>query len=196
MENYIITFIAAGASFVAAYLGGFFGLKNSKREKFFEERKNIYYKLVSILPVVGNFKTQSDFDYGSRGNCNAEDQISNMNVKLECAEEELERIKKNNEKNSRASEAETEVRNLKFLINKQKEYLKNINQLNEKLKKFESEGNKNLLRLFASPEVLKGYNNFKVALNNEYNCSGISTTEDIVYHINNIIFFMRRDLKS
>lgn len=52
MENYIIELISVAGTFIAAYLGSLWALKNVKKEKYFEERKQIYYELASILPII------------------------------------------------------------------------------------------------------------------------------------------------
>ena len=38
MENYIIELISVAGTFIAAYLGSLWALKNVKKEKYFEER--------------------------------------------------------------------------------------------------------------------------------------------------------------
>ena len=48
MEDYIVALISAVASFIAAYLGACLALKNVKKEKYFEERKRLYYELAGI----------------------------------------------------------------------------------------------------------------------------------------------------
>ena len=61
MENYIIELISVAGTFIAAYLGSLWALKNVKKEKYFEERKQIYYELASILPIIDTCITQSDY---------------------------------------------------------------------------------------------------------------------------------------
>lgn len=55
MENYIIELISVAGTFIAAYLGSLWALKNVKKEKYFEERKQIYYELASILPMISSY---------------------------------------------------------------------------------------------------------------------------------------------
>ena len=38
MENYIIELISVAGTFIAAYLGSLWALKNVKKEKYFEEK--------------------------------------------------------------------------------------------------------------------------------------------------------------
>ena len=57
MENYIIELISVAGTFIAAYLGSLWALKNVKKEKYFEERKQIYYELASILPIIDTVGT-------------------------------------------------------------------------------------------------------------------------------------------
>ena len=55
---------------------------------------------------------------------------------------------------------------------------------------------KNLLRLFASARVWNSYVELSVALHNEYYCNLGVVKEDIVHHVNNLIFYMRNDLQG
>ena len=93
MEDYIVALISAVASFIAAYLGAFLALKNVKKEKYFEERKRLYYELAGILPITDEFIAQSDClqDYDCGGN--AEQKIEIMKMRLQDAEDRL-KIKK------------------------------------------------------------------------------------------------------
>ena len=52
MENYIIELISVAGTFIAAYLGSLWALKNVKKEKYFEEisisggkKRCVYYLL-------------------------------------------------------------------------------------------------------------------------------------------------------
>lgn len=184
------------ASFFAAYLGAFYGFKNIKKEKFFEERKKIYSELVSVLPIIDRFWTQSDYLDGNEGSGNAESRIPYMQVQLKIAEEELEKRKKNKESFDRQYEVENEISNWKYKIKKHEEYLNEMKELHNKFDIFDNSGNRNLLRIFASVEVWNSYMGLFVALNNEYHCNNGVKTEDIVYHINNIINYIRRDLQA
>ena len=65
-----------------------------------------------------------------------------------------------------------------------------------KLEEFDKSGKKNLLRLFASARVWNSYVELSVALHNEYYCNLGVVKEDIVHHVNNLIFYMRNDLQG
>ena len=196
MENYIITLISAVASFIAAYFGAFWALKNVKKEKYFEERKRLYYELAGILPIIDAFITQSD--YLRNGECggNAEDKIVIMEMRLQDAEDRLKIMQESQYTSKQMYEVETEINNWKYRIERHKEYLQEMKELHKKLEEFDKSGKKNLLRLFASTEVWNSYVGFSVALHNEYYCNIGVVKEDIVYHINNLIFYMRSDLQG
>ena len=66
----------------------------------------------------------------------------------------------------------------------------------DKIDKFELAGNRNLLRIFASTNVWNSYVRFNVALGNEYLCNIGVKKEDITYHINDLIAYMRMDLSG
>lgn len=89
---------------------------------------------------------------------------------------------------------DTEISNLKYKINKHEEYLAQMKELKGKIEEFELNGNRNLLRIFASTNVWNSYVRFNVALYNEYMCNIGVKKEDITYHINDLIIYMRMDL--
>ena len=64
------------------------------------------------------------------------------------------------------------------------------------LEEFDKSGKKNLLRLFASARVWNSYVELSFALHNEYYCNLGVVKEDIVHHVNNLIFYMRNDLQG
>lgn len=87
MENYIIELISVAGTFIAAYLGSLWALKNVKKEKYFEERKQIYYELASILPIIDTCITQSDYLQDCQLGGTAENKIVIMEMKLHDAED-------------------------------------------------------------------------------------------------------------
>ena len=89
MENYIIELISVAGTFIAAYLGSLWALKNVKKEKYFEERKQIYYELASILPIIDTCITQSDYLQDCQLGGTAENKIVIMEMKLHDAEDRL-----------------------------------------------------------------------------------------------------------
>lgn len=196
MEDYIVALISAVASFIAAYLGACLALKNVKKEKYFEERKRLYYELAGILPITDEFIAQSDYlqDYDCGGN--AKQKIEIMKMRLQDAEERLKIKKVGKYTSKEIYEIETEISNWKYIIKKHKEYLQEMEELHKKLEAFDKSGKKNLLRLFASAEVWSSYVHFEVALHNEYYCNIGVKKDDIVYHINNLILGMRNDLQG
>lgn len=172
MTEYIIAIITAITSFIGAYVASSLAMKNIKQEQYFAEKKRIYYELATILPVVEKFLAQSDYMDGTEGNCGAEDKISIMKIQLEDAESRKQKL------TGQASAAkeyiydiDTEIRNLKYKIDKHEEYLTQMRELKDKIYKFELKGNRNLLRIFASTNVWNSYVRFNVALDNEYLCN-------------------------
>ena len=93
-------------------------------------------------------------------------------------------------------DVDTEINNLKYKIKRHEEYLTQMRQLKDKIDKFELAGNRNLLRIFASTNVWNSYVRFNVALDNEYLCNIGVKKEDIIYHINDLIAYMRMDLSD
>lgn len=71
-----------------------------------------------------------------------------------------------------------------------------MKELKDKIDKFELNGNRNLLRIFASTNVWNSYVRFNVALHNEYMCNIGVKKDDITYHINDLIAYMRIDLSG
>lgn len=193
MTEYIIPVIT---SFLGTTLASSLAIKKFKREKYFEEKKRLYYELATILPIVDDFEAQSDYLDGSEGNCGAERKTDIMAIQLKDAEERLETFKNQNTSSDKIYEVEAEVDNLKYKIKKHKQYLGSMKNLHTKIEEFEKKGNKNLLRVFASTNVWNSYVGFNVALHNEYYCNIGVKKEDITYHINKLITYMRNDLAS
>ena len=183
MENYIIELISVAGTFIAAYLGSLWALKNVKKEKYFEERKQIYYELASILPIIDTCITQSDYLQDCQLGGTAENKIVIMEMKLHDAEDRLKIM-------------QIEISNWEYRIKRHKEYLQEMGELHKKLEEFDKSGKKNLLRLFASARVWNSYVELSVALHNEYYCNLGVVKEDIVHHVNNLIFYMRNDLQG
>ena len=196
MENYIIELISVAGTFIAAYLGSLWALKNVKKEKYFEERKQIYYELASILPIIDTCITQSDYLQDCQLGGTAENKIVIMEMKLHDAEDRLKIMQESQHTYNEMHEVEIEISNWEYRIKRHKEYLQEMGELHKKLEEFDKSGKKNLLRLFASAEVWSSYVHFEVALHNEYYCNIGVKKDDIVYHINNLILGMRNDLQG
>ena len=197
MTELIIAIISAITSFGGAFLAASLGMKNKKQEEYFAEKKRVYYELATILPDVERFIAQSDYMDGSEGACGAEGKISVMKVQLEDAVKRKQKLAKQSGVTSETKyDIETEINNLKYKIGKHEEYLAQMKQLRDKIDEFELNGNKNLLRIFASINVWNSYVRFCVALDNEYICDIGVKKEDIIYHINALIAYMRMDLSG
>lgn len=197
MTEYIIAIITAITSFIGAYVASSYAMKNIKQEQYFAEKKRVYYELATILPDIQEFMAQSDYMDGTEGNCGAEGKISIMKIQLEDAESRKQKLlEQNGVMREHIYDVEAEISNLKYKINKHKKYLAQMNELKNKIEEFELNGNKNLLRIFASKNVWSSYVRFKVALQNENNCNIGVKKEDITYHINDLIVYMRMDLSG
>ena len=196
MENYIIELISVAGTFIAAYLGSLWALKNVKKEKYFEERKQIYYELASILPIIDTCITQSDYLQDCQLGGTAEHKIVIMEMKLHDAEDRLKIMQESQHTYNEMHEVEIEISNWEYRIKRHKEYLQEMGELHKKLEEFDKSGKKNLLRLFASARVWNSYVELSVALHNEYYCNLGVVKEDIVHHVNNLIFYMRNDLQG
>ena len=196
MENYIIELISVAGTFIAAYLGSLWALKNVKKEKYFEERKQIYYELASILPIIDTCITQSDYLQDCQLGGTAENKIVIMEMKLHDAEDRLKIMQESQHTYNEMHEVEIEISNWEYRIKRHKEYLQEMGELHKKLEEFDKSGKKNLLRLFASARVWSSYVELSVALHNEYYCNLGVVKEDIVHHVNNLIFYMRNDLQG
>lgn len=195
MVEIIVACVSVAGTLFAAYFGACWALKNAKKEKYFEERKEIYCKLVEILPVIEYFMAQSDYMEGCLIGGNPENKIASMKIKLEDAEKRLALLEKHEYTSEQRYEIETEISNWNYRIEKHELYLQEMKSVRGKLEDFEKSGKINVLRLFASQEVLNSYTRFRVALDNEYMCNIGVTKEDVVYHIKNTISYMREDLK-
>lgn len=196
MVEIIVACVSVVGTLFAAYFGACWALKNAKREKYFEERKKIYYELAGILPVTDYFMAQSDYMKECLVGGNPENKINIMEIKLKDAEKRLELLGKREYTSEQRYEIETEISNWNYRIEKHELYLQEMKLLRGKLEDFEKSGKINILRLFASQEVWNSYIRFRVALDNEYNCNIGVTKEDVVYHINKAILYMREDLES
>lgn len=191
----IVACVSVVGAWFATYLGARWALKNLKKEKYFEERKKIYFDLAEVLPVVNYYMAQSDYMYDCMITGKAEDKLSTMKNNLKAEENRLELLKKQGGTSEQIYEVETEINNYKYRIEKHELYLKEMKELRKKIEDFEKSGKKNLLRLFASPEVWTSYIEFRCAFDNEYNCNIGVTKEHVEMHINKIISCMREDLK-
>ncbi len=197
MTEYIIAIITAITSFIGAYVASSLAMKNIKQEQYFAEKKRIYYELATILPDVEKFLAQSDYMDGTEGNCGAENKISIMKIQLEDAESRKQKLLGQTDVTKESMyDVDTEINNLKYKIKRHEEYLTQMRQLKDKIDKFELAGNRNLLRIFASTNVWNSYVRFNVALDNEYLCNIGVKKEDITYHINDLIAYMRMDLSG
>lgn len=196
MTEYIIAVITAITSFFGAAIASWLSIKKFKREKYFEEKKRLYYELATILPIANEFVAQSDYLDGTEGCGEAECKIDVMALQLKIAKERLDELKKKNVSSDEMYEVEVEINNLKYKMKKHEQYLKQMNSLHTKIEEFEKAGNRNLLRIFASQKVWNSYVRFNVALHNEYYSDIGVTKEDIIYHINRLIAYMRKDLAS
>lgn len=184
------------SSFFAAFFASSLALKNTKKEKYYEERKNLYCNLINILPTIDDFETQSDFLYmTNESGINAENTLILLKSTLNAERKSLEgnkEIYKNNKK----YEIECRIHNLECKISRQKEYIAKRKELLSKIKKFEDEGNYTLLRIFASENVFKNYLAFNVNLHNEFYCNNGTTKEHILNNLINLITFIRKDLSG
>ncbi len=192
--QYVTIVISTFTTFVAAYIAAMLAYKNSKKIKYYEEKKKIYYELVSILPIVGEMVCQSDYLDGSEGHGNASIKARIMEIQLEDAKERLEECEKKNQNYVDIQKIRIEISNLEYKIEKHQKYLSDFSELQNKILNFEKNGNKNFLRIFACVAVWNCYIRFNVALNNEYNTDIGVTTKDIEYHIDNLINEIRKDL--
>lgn len=169
MTEYIIAFFTAFTSIAGAYLASTLAMRNTKQEQFFTEKKNIYYELTTILPDVDKFLAQSDYMDGTEGSGRAEDKISIMEIQLEdIVNRKQELIGQAGVTKECMYNLDTKINNLKYKINIHKEYLVQMKELKDKIVKFELNGNRNLLRIFASTNVWNSYVRLNVALDNEY----------------------------
>lgn len=197
MTEYIIAFFTAFTSIAGAYLASTLAMRNTKQEQFFTEKKNIYYELTTILPDVDKFLAQSDYMDGTEGSGRAEDKISIMEIQLEdIVNRKQELIGQAGVTKECMYNLDTKINNLKYKINIHKEYLVQMKELKDKIVKFELNGNRNLLRIFASTNVWNSYVRLNVALDNEYLCNIGVKKADITYHINDLITYMRMDLSG
>lgn len=192
MTGYIIAIITSMTSFIGAFIASALAIKNTKKEHYFVEKKKLYYELVMILPDIEEFIAQSDYMTGDEGNCSAEEKVNIMKIRLEDAEDR----KKNIFTREQIQEVEQEIRMLKYKIDRNNEYIKQNEQLRCKIDEFEKNGNKNLLRIFASAKVWRSYVRFKVALHNEYYCCNGVKKEDIIVNIMDLLKYMSKDLSG
>ena len=196
MVEIIVACVSVAGTLFAAYVGACWAFKNSKKDKYFEERKKIYCELVEMLPVIEYFIAQSDYMEECLIGGNPENKIDSMKIKLKDAEERLALLEKQEYTSEQRCEIETEISNWNYRIEKHELYLQEMKSVRGKLEDFEKSGKINVLRLFASQEVLNSYTRFRVALDNEYKCNIGVTKEDVVYHIKNTISYMKEDLKN
>ncbi len=196
MVEIIVACVSVAGTLFAAYFGACWALKNVKKEKYFEERKKIYYELAEILPVIDYLMAQSDYMQDCLIGGKPENKIDIMEIKLKDAEKRLELLKKNEYTSKQRNEIEIEISNWNYRIEKHELYLQEMKSVRGKLEDFEKSGKINILRLFASQEVWNSYIGFRVALDNEYNCNIGVIKEDVVCHIRNTISYMRKDLKN
>lgn len=192
MTGYIIAIITSMTSFIGAFIASALAIKNTKKEHYFVEKKKLYYELAMILPDIEEFIAQSDYMTGDEGNCSAEEKVNIMKIRLEDAEDR----KKNVFTREQKQEVEQEIRMLKYKIDRNNEYIKQNEQLRCKIDEFEKNGNKNLLRIFASAKVWRSYVRFKVALHNEYYCCNGVKKEDIIVNIMDLFKYMSKDLSG
>ena len=192
MTGYIIAIITSMTSFIGAFIASALAIKNTKKEHYFVEKKKLYYELAMILPDIEEFIAQSDYMTGDEGNCSAEEKVNIMKIRLEDAEDR----KKNVFTREQKQEVEQEIRMLKYKIDRNNEYIKQNEQLRCKIDEFEKNGNKNLLRIFASAKVWRSYVRFKVALHNEYYCCNGVKKEDIIVNIVDLLKYMSKDLSG
>ena len=192
MTGYIIAIITSITSFIGAFIASALAIKNTKKEHYFVEKKKLYYELAMILPDIEEFIAQSDYMTGDEGNCSAEEKVNIMKIRLEDAEDR----KKNIFTREQIQEVEQEIRMLKYKIDRSNEYIKQNEQVRCKIDEFEKNGNKNLLRIFASAKVWRSYVRFKVALHNEYYCCNGAKKEDIMVNIMDLLKYMRKDLSG
>lgn len=192
MTGYIIAIITSMTSFIGAFIASALAIKNKKKEHYFVEKKKLYYELAMILPDIEEFIAQSDYMTGDEGNCSAEEKVNIMKIRLEDAEDR----KKNVFTREQKQEVEQEIRMLKYKIDRNNEYIKQNEQLRCKIDEFEKNGNKNLLRIFASAKVWRSYVRFKVALHNEYYCCNGVKKEDIIVNIMDLLKYMSKDLSG
>lgn len=192
MTGYIIAIITSMTSFIGAFIASALAIKNTKKEHYFVEKKKLYYELAMILPDIEEFIAQSDYMTGDEGNCSAEEKVNIMKIRLEDAEDR----KKNVFTREQKQDVEQEIRMLKYKIDRNNEYIKQNEQLRCKIDEFEKNGNKNLLRIFASAKVWRSYVRFKVALHNEYYCCNGVKKEDIIVNIMDLLKYMSKDLSG
>ncbi len=192
MTGYIIAIITSMTSFIGAFIASALAIKNTKKEHYFVEKKKLYYELAMILPDIEEFIAQSDYMTGDEGNCSAEEKVNIMKIRLEDAEDR----KKNVFTREQKQEVEQEIRMLKYKIDRNNEYIKQNEQLRCKIDEFEKNGNKNLLRIFASAKVWRSYVRFKVALHNEYYCCNGVKKEDIIVNIMDLLKYISKDLSG
>lgn len=193
--EYLTIFISILTTFVATYIAASLAYKNSKKVRYYDEKKKIYYDLAEILPIVDEFKCQSDYLDGSEGNGKAANKMKIMKMQLDEVKHCFIKLEKEGKERAKIEEVRVEISNLEYKIEKHEKYLKEFKDLFNRIERFEQRGKKNLLRIFASRKVWNSYISFTVALSNEYNTSIGVKAEDIKYHINKLIGYMREDLR-
>ena len=193
--QYITIIISTFTTFVAAYIAAMLAYKNNKRIKYYDEKKKIYYDLVSILPIVDDMVCQSDYLDGNEGCGDASIKIKIMEIQLEDAEKRLVECDEKQYNYVDREKIKIEISNLEYKMEKHKKYLLEFSELQNKILNFEKNGNKNLMRIFSSVAVWNSYISFNVALSNEHNTDIGVTAEVIKYQINNLINEIRKDLR-
>ena len=181
MENYIIELISVAGTFIVAYLGFLWALKNVKKEKYFEERKQIYYELASILPIIDTCITQSDYLQDCQLGGTAENKIVIMEMKLHDAEDRLKIMQESQHTYNEMHEVEIEISNWEYRIKRHKEYLQEMGELHKKLEEFDKSEWVKVLRDNLRVELNGFLNMYKRAIEIINDTSGLEPYLDAFY---------------
>lgn len=194
IELIITVFATAGTAFIAAFIGARLAHKSALKQKYYEKKSNVYLELSRTIPIIDDFKSQSDYFMDMKIGGSAEEKIAVLDSQISGNEIIIESLDKDNK--NRRQEIEQEIRNLQYIKKKHLEYLNERKNLFNKQNFFQSKGFENELRLFASIDVWNMYVVLNVSLDNEYNTNRGIVNEDIVNNMRELIKLMRKDLQK
>jgi hypothetical protein len=180
------------APFISAFLGAFFGYRFSLKQRFSEDKKEVYYKLLEYLPASIPI-SQGDIsqEYLSAGS--PESSINILKIKIEDYEKQLE---KNNFTSEQREALEVKRSNSRYTIEQLERYIEFFSKTLKNIAEFERSQLFNLFKIYASNDVRKAYVRLNVAISNDYHACFNVPSRELNILLDQLLFAIKADLNK
>ena len=180
------------APFISAFWGAFFGYRFSLKQRFSEDKKDVYYKLLEYLPASIPI-SQGDIsqEYLSAGS--PESSINLLKIRIEHYEQQL----KNDSLALEQREVlEVKIDNSYYAIEQLEQYIEIFSRTLKSMAEFEHSQFFNLFKIYASNDVRKAYVHLNVAISNDYHACFNVPSNELNLLLDQLLFAIKADLNK